>query len=313
MYHEKTSHAARGKWKGILMALGVPAGSLTGKHGPCPICNDGVDRFRFDNKDQRGTYICNHCGAGDGMSLAMAYTGKTFTDVASEIDAILGNVKIDKDQPRQRMSDEEQKALLRRVFSETRVVQPGDLVHKYLTSRGVEEMIYPKALRFHPSMQDGEGGLRPCMVAMVGVFGEAKFVTMHRTFLRPDGLAKAEMAAPRKLMPCELPDGACVQLSGYSGGPLGIAEGIETAMAASAIYSMPVWAAINARMLEKWTPPEGCDEVSIFGDNDAKFGGQSAAYRLAHTLAVKNRTVSVHIPPNEGQDWNDVLMNKWKG
>jgi putative DNA primase/helicase len=146
------------------------------------------------------------------------------------------------------------------------------------------------------------------MVAMV-VGPDGKPVSMHRTFLKPDGSGKAEMAAPRKLMPGELPEGACVRLCDYvPGGPLGIAEGIETAMSASALYEMPVWAAINSEILKKWTPPEGCEEVAVFGDNDAKFGGQAAAWALAHRLAVKGIRVTVHIPPIEGDDWNDVHL-----
>ena len=89
---------------------------------------------------------------------------------------------------------------------------------------------------------------------------------------------------------------------------MGIAEGIETAMSASAMFGILVWSAINATMLAKWTPPEGCTEVAIFGDNDASFAGQAAAYELARRLAVNHVTVTVHIPPKVGDDWNDVLM-----
>jgi putative DNA primase/helicase len=108
-------------------------------------------------------------------------------------------------------------------------------------------------------------------------------------------------------MPGEIPDGACVQLSEWTGGPLGIAEGIETAMAASALYEIPVWSAINANLMAKWFPPADCTEVAVFGDNDHKYGGQAAAYALAHKLAVKGVDVTVHIPSVEGQDWADVL------
>jgi putative DNA primase/helicase len=102
-----------------------------------------------------------------------------------------------------------------------------------------------------------------------------------------------------------------VALSDYTSGPLGIAEGIETAMGASAIFDLPVWAAISAGMMAKWVPPEGCDEVAIFGDNDPKFGGQSAAYTLAHRLATKsNIKVTIHIPETVGEDWNDIWLRK---
>lgn len=308
MFHERTTHAAKGKWRGILMTLGLPENVLRNKHGPCPLCG-GVDRFRWDNIEGKGTYICSQCGAGDGMKLAIEFMGQPFPHVAAQIDAILNNVKPDAPS-KIGMSEDDQRQALRRAWTESRPVVPGDLAHRYLTTRGVEELIYPKALRFSPAMRDGEGGMRPCMLAMVGRYGEERFVSMHRTFLRPDGNAKAEMAAPRKMMPGVLPEGACVMLSEYNGGPLGIAEGIETAMSASALYNLPVWSAINSAMLKKWMPPENCDEVAIFADNDLKFGGQAAAYHLAHRLNCKGIFATVHVPDKVGEDFNDIWIRK---
>lgn len=305
MFHERTSLAAKGKWRGILMTLGVPEKALKDQHGPCPMCG-GKDRFRFDDKDRRGTYICTQCGAGDGMKLAVEYTGRPFKDVAAQIDEMLGNIKPDTAPAKREMTDERRRSILRDTYSATVEVKPGDLVHAYLESRGLQERIYPKALRFAESLRDGEGGVHPAMVAMVGVHGQPKFCSMHRTFLRRDGKGKAEITAPRKLMPGELPDGACVMIGDYTpGSPLGIAEGIETAMSASAMFDIPVWAAINSTLLKKWLPPAGCDDVAVFGDNDEKFGGQSAAYALAHKLGVKGVSVTVSIPRIPGHDWAD--------
>lgn len=314
MYHEKTETAAKGKWRGILMELGVPADSLTGKHSKCPLCTS-KDNFRFDNQDGRGTYICT-CGAGNGMRLAMEFTGQTFSQIAPRIDEMLGNIKPESGPARQEMSDDDRKGMLRAAYAETVAVTPGDLVHTYLASRHIAERIYPAALRFGPRMRDGEGGVRPCMVAMVGVHGEMdgkgrqKFRTLHRTFLRPDGLAKAEMPSPRKMMPGTIPDGACVMLSDWSGyGSIGIAEGIETALSASALFDMPVWAALNATMMEKWLPPAGAEDVAIFADNDANFRGHRAAYVLANRLATKpeyaDLTINIHVPKLAGTDWAD--------
>ena len=39
-----------------------------GKHYPSSIFG-GKDRFWFDNKNGRGTYICNQCGSGDCLEL----------------------------------------------------------------------------------------------------------------------------------------------------------------------------------------------------------------------------------------------------
>ena len=55
-----------GNWRAVLSALGIPAKLLDGRHHPCPGCG-GKDRFRFDDKDGRGTWIC---GQGGGKPLA---------------------------------------------------------------------------------------------------------------------------------------------------------------------------------------------------------------------------------------------------
>ena len=69
MQPERTAaEIATGRWGYILPALGMPEEFLKDKHGACPMCG-GKDRFRYDNKQGRGTWICNQCGAGDGYSL----------------------------------------------------------------------------------------------------------------------------------------------------------------------------------------------------------------------------------------------------
>lgn len=305
-WHKSTVEAAKGKWKGILLTFGMPAEFLVNRHGPCPLCG-GKDRFRWDNKEGSGTYICNSCGAGDGMALTIAYTNRSFPSLAGEIDLMLGNLKPDSTMARPEITDEKRRALLRETAAQTVKISKGDLADRYFIERGCGELVYPKTLRFAPRLRDGEGGVRPCLVATVQD-PEGNNVTLHRTFLRPDGLAKADMASPRKLMPGPLPKGCAVRLSDYAGGPLGIAEGIETALSASRLYGMPCWAAINSTMLQAWAPPDGCTEVAIFADNDPKFGGQAAAFALAHRLSVAGLDVSVHVPSTPGTDWNDEIQ-----
>lgn len=306
-YHVRTAEAAKGKWRGILLELGVPEAALHNRAGPCPMCG-GKDRFRFDNKEGQGTYFCNACGAGSGMELAVKFTGGEFREVAARIDGILGNIKPDAIRPA--MTDADARRAVLELAAMCRPIVKGDPVDLYLTGRGLGEIAYPDALRFADAVRDGEGGIRPAMVASVRD-AAGKAVTLHRTFLRGDGTGKADMAAPRKLMPGGVPEGAAVRLSDYHGtGPLGIAEGIETALAASALYSLPVWSAINATILAKWQPPEGCDEVAIFADNDPKFGGQAAAYQLAHRLACKGLAVTVQVPPMTGEDFADIYARR---
>ncbi len=63
--------AAQGRWPEILTHLGIDGTCLKNRHGPCPGCG-GKDRFRFDDLDGRGTWICGGGGqeqAGDGFQL----------------------------------------------------------------------------------------------------------------------------------------------------------------------------------------------------------------------------------------------------
>lgn len=60
-----------GLWQRILPAFGIDAQHLRNQHGPCPGCS-GRDRFRFDDKDGRGTWYCGGGGNpthGDGYAL----------------------------------------------------------------------------------------------------------------------------------------------------------------------------------------------------------------------------------------------------
>lgn len=82
--------AALGRWKDLIFpafAITVPA--QKNKHGPCPICG-GTDRFRCDDKQGKGTWICNQCNAGDGFELIVKSRGYTHSEVLKEVGAILG-------------------------------------------------------------------------------------------------------------------------------------------------------------------------------------------------------------------------------
>ena len=65
-------------------------------------------------------------------------------------------------------------------------------------------------------------------------------------------------------------------------GHLGIAEGIETALSAQAIFDMPTWAALSADGLRRWEWPHGVKRVTIFAD--AGDAGTQAAADLAERL-----------------------------
>lgn len=304
MWHERTTAAARGRWRGILVNIGIPETFLTGKGTACPLCGEGKDRFTYDDHEGKGTWICRKCGAGGGIELVKRFLGCDFAAAAARVDEIIRNVKPGADPSRPTLSEDDRRAALRALWADTRPAEASEGVGVYLAARGLSPSL-PEALRFAPHIRDGEGGIRPAMVAMVSG-PDGKPATLHRTFLRSDCRGKAEMARPKKLMPGSLPDSFAVRL-GPAAEAMGIAEGIETALAAAELFEIPVWSGINDGGLAKWQPPACCTEVTIFGDHDASYAGQAAAYTLASRLAARGLDVTVRLPPVAGQDWLDVL------
>ena len=298
-----TTEAARGKWRGILLAMGVDGNKfLGGKHGPCPFC-EGTDRFRWDNSEGKGSFICSQCGAGDGFEFLKRLKGWDFRTAAREVDKVIGNIRSEPVKPK--MDDARQVEMLKRLWLDSAQLQAGDMGGRYLESRGVLPGRIPTCLRFHPSCPvPYNGGSLPAMLALVQR-PDGEGINLHRTFLGPDG--KAAIDTPRAMMPGEIPEGSAVRLYPVHGDKLGIAEGIETAIAAAKRFNMPVWAALNSTMLAKWQPPAGVTAVVVFGDNDPKYGGQASAYALAHRLAVRFKIeTEVSIPSTTGKDWADA-------
>ena len=305
----RVSEVAQGRWHGILASFGLSDKQLSGKHTACPVCG-GNDRFRFDDKDGRGTYFCSHCGAGDGVALVMGIKGMSFKDAAQEIEAVAGVVP-----PVQvaKQSDETQKLeALRRVWSESRPLVQGDEAMRYLAGRGLNVATPPANLRLHSALpyHDGEKfvGKFPAMVALVHA-PNGTGATLHRTYLK-DG-QKAPVEHAKKLMPGRPVTGAAIRLSGAGEG-VGIAEGIETALAASIQFGIPTWSCITAHGIETFEPAAGVKRITIFADNDSSFTGQKAAYTAAFRLVQQGFDVEVKVPPAVG-DWLDMLEGARNG
>lgn len=85
----ETVKQACGHWPRILPALGVKV--IKNRHQACPVCG-GSDRFRFDDKEGRGTWFCNQCGAGDGLKLVEKVFGVTPSEAAGKVNAVTGNL-----------------------------------------------------------------------------------------------------------------------------------------------------------------------------------------------------------------------------
>ena len=316
----KTTEAAQGRWDEILLALGLPAKLLNRKNQPCPRCG-GHDRFRYTDYGQQGTYYCSQCGTGNGIKLLGMIHGWDWQRALNEVDRVIGNL------PR-RENDSSASfyhtkaatpSSCRRLYEASLMIEPSCPVDLYLMSRGMMPDDYAgmrKAIRYVPEMRyQADHSLHPGMIAIFSD-QDGHAATIHRTYLTATG-RKAALAPNKMFLPGHVPLGGAIRLNapGEDLTCIGIAEGIETALACRALRSgLPVWAATGDSLLKAWVPPKEALEITIFGDNDESYAGQAAAYALAKRLKMEAqrdgiaRRIYVEIPTKVGDDFNNVLF-----
>jgi putative DNA primase/helicase len=184
----------KGQWPSILRALGVlDAKQVAGKDSSCPACG-GKDRFRFTDKDGRGTWYCHGERYGsDGVALVMKVRGVDFKGAAELIEGVLGGparryASAEGDKPKDPL----------KAWREAQSDVLGTTVDIYLKGRGLTlAAAEARSLRFHPALFHWPTkGRWPAMVAAVGLAGEPP-VTCHQTFLDVDGGAKAPIEKSR--------------------------------------------------------------------------------------------------------------------
>jgi putative DNA primase/helicase len=331
---------AAGRWIDMLAALAPALGlalSRPGRHVPCPV-HGGTDGFRlFRDVDQTGGGVCNTCGIfHDGFALLMWVNQWSFPEVLQAVTHELGMTadRVSKPRrvhtPRPQSTEQDRESViesLNRVWQQSldladRRAAP---LRSYLSRRGLSgARLDGGVVRFHPALgywqrNDRDEaelvGRYPAMVALVtGADGAP--VTVHRTYLTPDG-RKAPVPDPKKLMgyPGDRLVGGAIRLFAPRQ-TLGVAEGIETALAVHLRTGMPVWSAVSAGLLARLEPPAETALVVVWADRDRSGAGEAAALSLRERLIGRGISVAVHLPPGaipagtKGIDWADVWCDR---
>lgn len=214
-----------------------------------------------------------------------------------------------------------------KTWERTSIVRPGDPVDRYLREQRKLRPLrdaWPSTLHYgrikHPQNQRIYDG----MVAVV--YDErGMFMGIHRTFLLEDGRRADGEDVPEKMRVVEAKlaaaaiTGGAIRL-GEHDTMLGVAEGIETALAFSMYLELPCWSTISAHgMVEVRIPkqirhlfigPDIGDPPDRRGKNQYK-GTRSALSlrdRVLREARDDGRELSVRLrpPPVSGKaDWND--------
>lgn len=328
-------------WGRLLIADGFPSSLFNRKHQTCPVC-DKADAFRAGYHATSGDFfwVCKACTSshysGGYELLRMYHNLGNGTDVYRHIyQHTLKNesgLQHALRQPKQEVTDPAdlwRKSLKTNTFlwDKSRPVQVGDAVWKYLKKREPRlehvpsEIHYAKA-QYWEALED-----KPVLVGefdamLIRGFSPCnKFVQIHTTYLTPDG-EKAKVKNQKKTRPGNGFNSFAFRMNAVGeDGVLGLSEGIENAVSANIMYSIPVWACHSASILENFEIPLHLigviKKVIIFADNDrSKVNGEIrntgliAARNLAKKLRQKYGVrVVVMMTPAVG-DFNDLSQKQ---
>ena len=312
LIREVTS-AAAGKWPYVLAGLSIDVPDSSRRHAPCPACG-GKDRFRFDDNG-RGSFICNQCGAGDGLDLIKKVNNCDTTeaahlaadvlgidyraaesapDAASQRQRQLAADRQQREQERQKQAAEDadqRRATFARLYTGMRLRSiQGE--SEYLQSKGLTGFKYPL-------MPDGS--------LLLELVDESGAVTAAQT-ITPQGEKRlikgsAKRGAYYAVNALERPQSVV------------IAEGLATVLTCHLIRTDALTvAAIDAGNLlpvaEVMRRKYPQAQIIIAADNDHQQGGPESGGTNTGKDAAEKAALSVagwvSLPPTECKaDWND--------
>jgi putative DNA primase/helicase len=178
----------------------------------------------------------------------------------------------------------------------------GSLGQVYLHHRGCVLPPRDSHLRYLA----GNDRYPPSLCAAITDVITAQPISLHFTRLAADGKGKAGTDRDKLLLAGHRKRGGCIRLwpdECVTHG-LGIAEGIETALAAAHAYT-PVWSTIDCSNLAAFPTLNGIESLLIFADNDD--AGRHAADECGQRWADAGREVRIAIPEETGADINDLV------
>ncbi|MCE9945391.1 primase-helicase zinc-binding domain-containing protein [Aeromonas rivipollensis] len=303
--------AAQGQWREILTANGIKLPDPKRRSG-CPVCG-GKDRFRFDDMEGRGTWVCNQCGedgkcgAGDGLSLYKKATGQSMSEAIRSLTRYLGlsgpmsaadYARIEKQRQKAAKAAEEQRqkearrreaaaALAQQMEREAvgcMAEQVPYLARKGLSGFGVEVL----ARTYHHEDDGNQYSYKAgdLLVVMFNIDG----VTTSAEIIDSEGRSKMALAGGQKKGSAayiEPLDDSLPEDAEY----IGVVEGYATGLSVRAISggSWPVFCGMSktgladAALIARYNCPKA--QIVICGDVGAEAEAEAAALAVGGVVA----------------------------
>ncbi|UNK62344.1 primase-helicase zinc-binding domain-containing protein [Buttiauxella ferragutiae] len=286
-------NAAKGQWPHILPALGVNV--VLNRHQPCPVCQ-GKDRFRFDDKDGRGTWFCNQCGAGDGLSLVSKALAVSVAEAASQVNSVTGNLPpVPADEvvtaPDSNKAMREAATFAARLFESSRTATG----NAYLTRKGLAQRACQVLTTTHK-------------VATITYRAGDVIVPLHTPEGELVNLQLINADGTKRTLKGGQVKGTCHTIEGKNTASkrLWLVEGYATGLTVNLLTGDTVLVALSsvnllslASLVRERHPAQ---QIVIAADRDLNGDGQTKAAAAADTCQGV-----VALPPVFG-DWNDAFM-----
>ncbi|MFM5225081.1 primase-helicase zinc-binding domain-containing protein [Aeromonas veronii] len=297
--------AAQGQWRDTLTANGIslPSGR---HHGACPICMAGKDRFRFDDKEGRGTWVCNQCGAGDGLSLYQQATGQSMSEAIRSLASYLGlsgsmsaadHARIEKQRQKaakaaeqQRVKEARQRDAAAALAQQMELEAAGCMAEQvpYLARKGFSGFAVDALARDYGHHK--AGSLLVVLFNIYGVTTSAEIIDSEGRKMALAGGQKKGSAAYIEPLGDSLPENAA---------HCGVVEGYATGLSVRALTGWPVFCGMSkaglmdAARIARYNCPAA--QILICGDVGAEVEAEQAAQAVGGVVSY----------PPSGGDWDD--------
>lgn len=298
---------ANGQWQAILSHLGAEVPLNT--HTACPHCG-GKDRFRFDNKDGNGTFICNQCGSGDGLDLVQKILGGSVTEAAYEVANIIGIDTRSACPPAYRRSEiKAQQDELKAQQAEKQANEKREKHKRFIerynrtianVQRGRSDYLKAKGLHGFEMdlLQDGS--------LIIPLLDAGGVITGAQT-IKPNGDKRllSDSSKSGSYYPINEPVNVSTVI---------IAEGLATALTchliqpeAHTVAAIDAGNLIHVAKVMRVKYPES--KIIIAGDNDIKPGQDNTGKLAAEKAAKAVNGVAVLPPTDDKADWDDYRLS----